>query len=275
MRDAGIVAILEPAFWVGQPRTHVGTYDDYLKTIIGWERFRASQFGIHHYCTVAINPKEAGNVELADGVMKLLPSYIHKDGVIGIGEIGLDEINPIEEKYFSLQLELAKKHNLPVLIHTPHRDKKGGTERSIEIVKDSGIAEDLVIIDHNNEETLPSVLEKTNCWAGHSIYPKTKMSTDRMVSLIKKYGTERILVNSAADWGISDPLNVPKTAAAMKEAGFDEKTIQTIFWDNPMAWFKKSPNFDVTELEETREVDQTELFEGNSVLRGQSPTVKR
>ena len=88
----------------------------------------------------------------------------------------VDEISPLEEKYFSLQLELAKKNNLPVLIHTPHRDKKRGTERSIDIVKDSGIAEDFVIIDHNTEETLPQVLERTNCFAG-------RRSTLSMISM--------------------------------------------------------------------------------------------
>ena len=44
MVEMGIRAVCEPAFWLGQPRTHAGTYEDYLKTIIGWERFRASQF---------------------------------------------------------------------------------------------------------------------------------------------------------------------------------------------------------------------------------------
>src|SRR5687767_8755658 len=84
-------------------------------------------------------------------------------------------------------------------------------QRSLALVKDVGIDESWVLIDHNNEETLPLV-KKTGCWAGHSIYPDTKMTEERMVDLLKKYGTERMVVNSAADWGKSDPLKVPKTA---------------------------------------------------------------
>ena len=65
MAAAGIVAVLEPAFWLGQPRTQVGTFVDYFNSLIGWERFRASQFGIAHFCTMALNPKEANDDRLA------------------------------------------------------------------------------------------------------------------------------------------------------------------------------------------------------------------
>ena len=68
MAAAGIVALIEPAFWLGQPRTFVGSYIDYLSTLIGFERFRAGQFGIRHYCTVGLNSKEANNEELAEAV---------------------------------------------------------------------------------------------------------------------------------------------------------------------------------------------------------------
>ena len=96
MAEAGILAVCEPAFWLGQPRTHVGTYEDYLKTIIGFERFRAAQFGIHHFCTIALNPREANNPDIAQGVIDLLPRYLHKEGVLGIGEIGLDDMTEAE-----------------------------------------------------------------------------------------------------------------------------------------------------------------------------------
>src|ERR1700716_611506 len=71
MAAAGIAAIVEPAFWVGQPRTHVGTFEDYFLSLLGWERFRAQQFGIAHFCTLALNPKEANTAAVADGVIAL------------------------------------------------------------------------------------------------------------------------------------------------------------------------------------------------------------
>jgi predicted metal-dependent TIM-barrel fold hydrolase len=266
MAAAGIASIIEPAFWLGQPRTNVGTFEDYFLSLIGWERFRASQFGIKHYCTIGLNPKEANDPRVADAVIDLMPRFLVKEGVVAVGEIGYDDMTAVEEKYFARQLELAREFNLPVLVHTPHRDKKRGTERSLALVKEQKFPEERVLIDHNNEETLPLVLD-TGCWAGHSIYPDTKMDEDRMVTLVKKYGRERIIINSAADWGKSDPLKVPKTAAKMREAGITEDDVETIAWKNPRQFFG------IAEAEVSK-VDQRELYEGNSVLRGQSPVVR-
>jgi predicted metal-dependent TIM-barrel fold hydrolase len=274
MAAAGIAAVIEPAFWLGQPRTHAGTFEDYFLALIGWERFRAKQFGIRHFCTLALNPKEANNARLADEVIALLPRYLEKDGVVAVGEIGYDDVTPAEQRAFERQVELAAASDLPVLVHTPHRDKKRGTERSLDLVRASGFPVERVLIDHNNEETLASVLD-SGCWAGHSIYPNTKMDEQRMVALVKKYGVERIIVNSAADWGVSDPLKVPKTAAAMRAAGISASDVETVVWSNPITFFSASGRMDRRDLEESARVDQTELFEGNSVLRGQAPRVER
>jgi len=160
MRESEIVAIIEPAFWLGQPRTEPGTFRDYFSSLIGWERFRASQFGIKHYCTIGINSKEANNEALAEQVMEILPLYLCKEGVVGVGEIGYDDQTDAEDKYFRLQLELSKEVQLPVQIHTPHRDKKKGTSRSMDVCSEHNIQPTMVIIDHNNEETVQEVLDR-------------------------------------------------------------------------------------------------------------------
>ena len=133
--------------------------------------------------------------------------------------------------------------------------------------------EERALIDHNNEDTLPLVLD-TGCWAGHSIYPNTKMDEARMVDLVKQYGSERIIINSSADWGVSDPLKVPKTVAAMREAGIAGQTIKRIVWDNPAAFFSQIGRIDLDDIEQRPSINQTQLFDGNSVLRGQAPVVE-
>lgn len=267
MAREGIQVIVEPAFWLGQPRTNAGSFIDYFSSLIGFERFRASQFGIRHFCTIGLNPKEANNPRLADEVIELLPRYLAKDGVVAVGEIGFDDQTSTEEKYFEKQLEIALEFDLPVLVHTPHRDKKRGTLRSLEIIRSVGFPQERVLIDHNTEETLPFVLD-SGCWAGHSIYPYTKMDEVRMTALVRQYGGERILINSAADWGISDPLKVPKTILAMRSAGIPEGTIQQIVWSNPATFFSQSGKLDLEEIEERPSIDQTQLYEGSSILRG-------
>ncbi|MCH8844742.1 MAG: TatD family hydrolase [SAR324 cluster bacterium] len=272
MAEGGITAVVEPAFWLGQPRTTAGAFIDYFNSLLGWERFRASQFGIRHFCTLSINPKESNNQRLAEEVVELLPRFLQKDGVVAVGEVGFDDQTDAEEKWFARQVELAGEYDLPVLVHTPHRDKKKGTIRSIAVIRDVGFPEEKVLIDHNTEETLPIVLE-TACWAAHSIYPNTKMDEGRMAALVKKYGCERILINSAADWGISDPLKVPKTVQVMRAEGIAEEDIEKIVWQNPVDFFAQSGNLDVADIDIRPSIDQTLMHDGNSVLRGQTPVV--
>ena len=274
MAAAGIVALVEPAFWLGQPRTQVGSFVDYFNSLVGWERFRASQFGIRHFCTIGLNPKESNNLKLAEGVLPMLSRWLEKDGVVAVGEIGYDDQSDAEETALLWQFDLAREHGLPVLIHTPHRDKKRGTIHTIDTIRKAGFPEERVLIDHNNEETLPIVLA-TRCWAGHSIYPQTKMDESRMAALVQKYGADRIIVNSAADWGISDPLKVPKTIEVMQRQGISDATIERIVWDNPIAFFAQSGRLDLAEIQERPVVSRTEKFESNSILRGEPVTSGR
>ncbi|MEE8151241.1 MAG: TatD family hydrolase [Nitrosomonadaceae bacterium] len=272
MFASGIIGVIEPAFWQGQARTSVGSFVDYFDTLLGWERFRASQFGIYHYCTIGLNPKEANDLSIAEDVIKILPRYLAKDGVVAVGEIGYDDITAAEDRFMAEQMRLAMEFELPVLVHTPHRDKIGGTKRTIDLIREVGIREELVIIDHLNEQTLPLVLE-TNCWCGHSIYPDTKMSEQRMVALLKQYGIEKMVVNSAADWGCSDPLKVPKTGKLMKEAGFSQADIEKVLFDNPISFFAQSGRISIEGIKTPIKVDQTKLWQENSALRGQEPIV--
>lgn len=268
MRKAGIVAVIEPAFWLGQPRTNIGSFVDYFSSLIGWERFRASQFGIQHYCTIGLNSKEANNESLAEEVMEILPSYICKERVVAIGEIGFDEMSSLEEFYFRKQLELALEYDCLVMVHTPHRDKKKGTLRSMDLCKEHGIEPHRVIIDHNNEETVQAVLDQ-GYWAAFTIYPKTKMGNTRMVEVVKRYGSERIIVDSSADWGVSDPLAVPKTAKLMEIKGVPIEDIQKVCYQNALNAYGQNGDMSENDWVGSHEVNEQSLFEGNSVLRGQ------
>lgn len=267
MFKAGIVAIIEPAFWLGQPRTEVGSFKDYYSSLVGWEQFRASQFGIKHYSTIGLNSKEANNEALAEQVMDLLPLFALKENVVAIGEIGYDDQTAAEDKYFRLQIELAKELDLPIMIHTPHRDKKKGTTRSMDVLEEHGIDPSSVVIDHNNEETVKEVLDR-GYWAAFTIYPRTKMGSERMVDLVQLYGPERIIIDSAADWGVSDPLAVPKTANLMQQKGMSEAVIKTTCYQNALDAYGQSGVMKEEDWLHGVTYDQSVLYGGNSVLRG-------
>jgi predicted metal-dependent TIM-barrel fold hydrolase len=270
MAAAGVRALVEPAFWLGQPRTNVGSFVDYFDGLVGWEPFRASQFGIRHHCTIALNPKEANDPRCRE-VLDVLPRYLLKDGVVAVGEIGYDSMTPAEDEVFARQLALAIEYELPALVHTPHRDKARGTTRTLDVVRESGIDPGRVVVDHLNEVTVADVLA-AGCWMGFSIYPDTKMSPDRMVAILKQHGLSRMLVNSAADWGRSDPLLTVRTAEAMLADGFTDDDVDRLLWRNPVEFYGQSKRLDLgLDIGMDLGIDDIPvdpLFEGNSILRG-------
>ncbi|MFF5563683.1 TatD family hydrolase [Streptomyces sp. NPDC012623] len=260
MYASGVRALVEPSFWLGQPRTSPASFYDYFDALLGWEPFRAAQYGIAHHCTLALNPKEANDPRCLP-VLDELPRYLVKDGVVAVGEIGYDSMTPAEDTALATQLQLAADHGLPALVHTPHRDKLAGLRRTIDAVRESALPPERVLLDHLNETTVKEAA-LSGSWLGFSIYPDTKMDEDRMVAVLKEHGTEKVLVNSAADWGNSDPLKTRKVADAMLAAGFGEEDVETVLWHNPVAFYGLSGRLQL-------DVPAPEaLHEGNSVLRG-------
>ena len=264
MHAAGVRALVEPSFWLGQPRTSPESFYDYFDALLGWEPFRASQFGIAHHCTLALNPKEANDPRCAP-VLDALPRYLLKDGVVAVGEIGYDSMTPEEDEALARQLELAAEFELPALVHTPHRDKAAGLARTVDVVRESGLAPERVVLDHLNETTVDAAAE-SGCWLGFSIYPDTKMDPDRMVRILRCHGTERVLVNSAADWGHSDPLKTRQTAEAMLADGFTEEDVERVLWHNPVAFYGQSGRLAPELAGDAPSYGAS--HEGNSVLRG-------
>ena len=274
MARAGVVAVIEPAFWLGPPRTSPDTYLDYLSLITGFERFRAGQFGIRHYCTVGLNPKEANNEALAEAVMEILPRFAVKEGVVAMGELGYDEQTALEDRYLRAQIELAKEYELPIMVHTPHRDKKRGTLRTMDVLAEHGFDPGRCVIDHNNEETIEDVLAR-GYWVAFSIYPETKMGNERMTEIVRRYGPERLIVDSACDWGVSDPLAVPKTARLMAERGIDPAAIRAVTYANALAAYGLNGEMREEHWTDPAPIDQRTLYQGNSVLRGgQAPVIR-
>jgi predicted metal-dependent TIM-barrel fold hydrolase len=273
MATAGVVAVIEPAFWLGQPRTTVGTFIDYFSLISGFERFRAGQFGIRHYCTIGLNPKEANNEALAEAVIDALPRFLAREGVVAMGELGYDEQTAAEDKALRAQIELAKEFDLPIMIHTPHRDKRPGTLRTMDVLKEHDFDPTRCVIDHNNEETIREVLDR-GYWCAFSIYPNTKMGSERMATLVKSYGPERLIVDSACDWGVSDPLAVPKTARLMAKRGVTMPAIRQVVYENALAVYGLNTEMKEDHWLAPSAIDQRTLYEGNSVLRGsQTPRI--
>ncbi len=244
MAQAGCVAITEPAFWAGFDRSSPRGFYDYFRHLTEQEPRRAAEYGIQHFCWICINPKEAEDAAFAREVIAIIPEFLDKPNVLGIGEIGLNKNSRNELAIFEEQLALAADHRQLVLVHTPHlEDKLKGTRLIIDAIRrNAKIDPGRVLIDHVEEHTVKLVLD-AGFWAGMTLYPDTKCTPQRAADIIEIYGTERLWINSAGDWGPSDPLAVPKAQLEMARRGHARKVISRISFDNPLLFLSQCPRF--------------------------------
>lgn len=240
----GCVAMSEPAFWAGFDRGSVESFRDYFRQLTEFEPKRAAQYGIKHFTWLCINAKEAENVSLSREVIAMIPEFLDKPNVLGIGEIGLNKNTKNESIVFLEHLELAIRHQQQILIHTPHlEDKHQGTSMILDMLKgDSRIERSRVLVDHVEEHTIRNVLE-SGFWAGMTLYPITKCTPQRACDMIERYGPERLMANSAGDWGPSKPTAIPDLIMEMKRRGHPASLIRKIVYDNPIAFFSQSRAF--------------------------------
>jgi len=251
MSKAGIEVIVQPSFWLGSPRRHVGTFEDYWEHMITFETKRAKEFGIEHFVCISVNPKEAIERPLAlDAVDAMIKNgFLDRERVVAVGELGYNLINDLEEEIFVKQMDIAAEKDMLMTVHLPHNNKPEGMKRIERILqndKNKGGGKynrEKILVDHNVEETIEKTLE-LGMWAGLSVYPVTKLSPERAIKIIKKYGTERIMIHSAADWGISDPLSVPLVAREMRKSGeFTINDIERVTFYNAYEYYKQSNRF--------------------------------
>jgi predicted metal-dependent TIM-barrel fold hydrolase len=237
----GCVAMSEPAFWAGFDRGSVESFRDYFRQLTQFEPKRAAQYGIKHYTWLCINAKEAENVTLSREVIAMIPEFLSAPNVLGIGEIGLNKNTKNESTIFLEHVDLAVKYNQQILIHTPHlEDKYQGTRMILDMLMgDSRIDRSRVLVDHVEEHTIEAVLEN-GFWAGMTLYPVTKCTPQRAADMIERYGPERLMANSAGDWGPSKPTAIPDLIMELKRRGHPRERIQRIVYDNPRAFFAQS-----------------------------------
>lgn len=245
---SGVVAVSEPAFWAGFDRSSADSFEDYFRQLTEFEPSRARQVGIQHYTWICINAKEAQNISLAREVIDRIPSFLGRPNVLGVGEIGLNKNTRNESIVFMEQAQLALKHRQLILIHTPHlKDKYKGTMMILDMLREAGADPERVLVDHVEEHTVKPVLDR-GYWAGMTLYPVSKMTPHRAADLLETYGAERLCVNAAADWGVSDPFNLHRCVLDYRARGHGEQELLDIFHNNPVRFFGQSGHFQLKPL---------------------------
>lgn len=244
MALAGCALVSEPAFWAGFDRSGVEGFRDYFRQLTDFEARRSAAYGISHYTWLCINAKEAENVSLSREVIAMVPEFLDSPTVLGIGEIGLNKNTRNESIVFIEHLDLAARTDELILVHTPHlADKYQGTRMILDMLRqDSRLKPERVCIDHVEEHTIKLALDAGH-WVGMTLYPITKCTPQRAADMVEKYGTDRIMVNSAGDWGHSDPLAVPEFIFEMKKRGHADTDIDKVVFQNPLTFFRQGRRF--------------------------------
>jgi uncharacterized protein len=247
MALSGCRALTEPAFWAGYDRATPESFATYFEALTDFEPKRAAKYGIQHYAWLSLNPKEADDRALAAEVLPLIPRYLDRPNILGIGEIGLNRVTRNEVATFEEQVDLAMRfdHQL-IMIHTPHlEDKLKGTRVILDSLASEGrLVPGRVLVDHAEEHTLPLIKDR-GYWAGITLYPQTKVSPQRAADMIEIFGPDRILVASACDWGPSVPTAVAHFVREMRRRGHPEQLIRRVVWDNPCEFLGQSRRFQV------------------------------
>lgn len=88
------------------------------------------------YAAIGIHPDEVGS--LTEERFAEMEEMLSANKVVAVGEIGLDyhwDVEPrqVQKDWFIRQLDLARKHNLPVLIHS-----RDAAQDTMEIMKEHG-----------------------------------------------------------------------------------------------------------------------------------------
>jgi predicted metal-dependent TIM-barrel fold hydrolase len=244
MVTAGCAAVCEPAFWAGFDRSSADGFRDYFRQLTEYEPARAAKYGLPHYCWLCINPKESEDVALAESVIAMIPEFLDRSTVLGIGEIGLNKNSRNEMRVLEMHVDLAARTGQLILVHTPHlEDKLKGTRLILDVLKADGrIRPERVLIDHVEEHTVRMVLD-AGFWGGMTLYPISKCTPARAVDILDVYGGERLWMNSACDWGESVPLAIPRTALEMRRRGWAAEAIDRVIFQNPVRVLSQSPNF--------------------------------
>lgn len=206
---------------------------EHIQRLLKVDTQRAKENGIKLYVAAGIHPRSIPRDYKK--VIGNLPQILEDKKVVAIGEIGIEKGTQLEIKVLKEQLKLADKLKIPVIIHTPRKNKKKITRILLQILEDN-IDTSRVLIDHVNTEIIKDVINYESM-LGLTIQPG-KMMPFEAVMIMKEYGIDKFMLNSDMSSAPSDPLSVPKTAHKMRLEGFNDSEIIRVSSKNAENFFK-------------------------------------
>lgn len=172
--------------------------------------------------------------------LKKMPEYLSHPAVVGLGEIGMDAGTPDEEKLFRAQLNIAKEHDLPAIVHTPTPMEPQAEEvfaYMVKVIESEKFPLDRVVFDHTGRATLKARLA-TGAMAGLSIC-YDKLRPEDAAEIVRDFPEYRsqLLINSEFGYAGEGHFSVPRAVLDMRRLGLKRDVIESVTWDNPNRFF--------------------------------------
>jgi len=241
MATAGVTAVISQTYYA-----HVNveitshTIIDLYQRLLKFETWRTAQELIDTYVAVSLNPVSIPSDY--EKVLEVIPRYLEDEGVVAIGEIGLEPGSMTcpdlvkQEEIVRAQLRIAKQYNKPVVFHTPATEKEKWVGKCFHLITQEGVDRAKVVIDHA-DATVAKMISGFGCIAGVTVQPWRNVTPADGAKIALDCPYDRVLINSDCNPLLSDPLSVPKTAHEMRRLGISKDDIKKIVFDNPCRIF--------------------------------------
>ena len=209
------------------------------RRLLDFEVKHAKSLGIDMWVTLSI-PFYGVEAEAREECLKQLPKYLEHENVVGMGEIGLDAGIDDEVKLFRAQLNIAKEHNLPVIVHTPTPlEPQASTviKQIISVINEEKFPIERVVLDHTGRKTLQDRLD-CGAMVGLSVcYDKLRPDDAAEIVFENPDNRGRFLINSEFGHTHEGYFSIPRVVLAMRRLGLEEEEREKVTWDNPKRFF--------------------------------------
>jgi predicted metal-dependent TIM-barrel fold hydrolase len=217
---------------------------DFYERTLGYDTRRGSDAFIKVYTLLGLNM--FGVPPDYEKVLEVLPEYLNRDRVVGLGEIGLDPNSrrcpdlSQQEEILKAELTMARQYDKAVLLHVPSAEKTSWVERYFKLIDEAGLEHDKVVLTHADSSIIKMITDYA-CIAAITVSPMRRITPGDGAKMLQGVDLGRMLVNSDSILQHpSDPLSVPKTALEMRKLGFTNEEIRQVFFDNPKRIFNLS-----------------------------------
>ena len=228
MVEAGIRFANSCAFYPVRP-LYPETLIDLFRKLEDFETERGKRVGLKIIPALGIHPRcIPQNWRKTTEFLEERPPKI-------FGEIGLEKGNELEVEVLKEQLKLAKKFDVPCIIHTPRKNKVKVTQKLLSILEELNFPEELAVVDHVSLETVSEVI-KRGFHAGLTV-EEGKLSESDVLEILKKFGPEKLMLNSDTGFTSLEYLSTSKTISFLLER-VEKDALEKIASKNARKFFR-------------------------------------